>query len=63
MHKTGNPLSTLIPDWLVARPRAREKVHGARIFRCGVTENMKQLCDIWRNVRLRNAFDLAGPFE
>lgn len=25
--------------------------------------NAKQLCDIWRNKRLRIIFDLAGPFE
>jgi site-specific recombinase XerD len=24
---------------------------------------MKQLCDIWRNARLKKVFDLAGPFE
>jgi len=63
MHKTGKPLYTWIPDWLVARLRAREQKHGALIFRCGVTMNMKQMTDIWRNRRLALVFDIAGPFE
>lgn len=63
MHKTGKPLSTWVPDWLVERLRRREKIYGSLIFRCGVTLNMKQLCDIWRNARLRKVFDVAGPFE
>jgi integrase len=63
MHKTGKPLFTWIPDWLVARLRAREMVHGSLIFRCGVSENAKQLTDIWRNKRLKKVFALAGPFE
>lgn len=63
MHKTGKPLSTWIPDWLVERLRRRERIYGSLVFRCGVTLNMKQLCDIWRNARLRRVFELAGPFE
>jgi integrase len=63
MHKTGKPLSTWVPDWLVEPLRKRERIYGSLIFRCGVTLNMKQLCDIWRNARLRKVFDLAGPFE
>jgi site-specific recombinase XerD len=63
MHKTGQPLCTWIPDWLVARLRAREKIHCALIFNCGKTGNAKQLCDIWRNKRLKLAFKLAGPFS
>ena len=63
MHKTREPLYTWIPDWLVDRLRAREKTHGSRIFMCGVTGNAKQLCDIWRNKRLKAVFKLAGPFE
>jgi integrase len=49
MHKTRKPLYTWIPDWLVVRLRARQQKHGSLIFRCGVTLNMKQLTDIWRN--------------
>jgi integrase len=63
MHKTRQPLHTWIPDWLVNRLRAREKIHGPLIFRCGVSLTMKQLTDIWRNRRLSVVFDLAGPFE
>jgi integrase len=63
MHKTGKPLYTWIPDWLAARLRAREKIHGPLIFMCGKTGNAKQLCDIWRNKRLKAVFELAGPFE
>jgi integrase len=63
MHKTGKPLYTWIPDWLVARLRARAVIHGSVIFRCGVTGNAKQLCDIWRNKRLKLVFKLAGPLD
>lgn len=63
MHKTEKPLDTWIPDWLVARLRTREKIHGAMIFICGETGNAKQLCDIWRNKRLKLVFKLAGPFS
>jgi integrase len=63
MHKTGKPLYTWIPDWLVSRLRTREKTNGPLIFMCGKTGNAKQLCDIWRNKRLRLVFELAGPFE
>ena len=63
MHKTKRPLFTWIPDWLVERLRARHKVHGSLIFAAGVTHNAKQLCDIWRNRRLRRVFELAGPWE
>jgi integrase len=63
MHKTKRPLFTWIPDWLVARLRDREKSHGPLIFAAGVTLNAKQLCDIWRNKRLRKVFELAGPWE
>jgi site-specific recombinase XerD len=63
MHKTRRPLFTWIPDWLVDRLHARQKVHGPRIFAAGVTQNAKQLCDIWRNKRLKKIFELAGPWE
>lgn len=63
MHKTKRPLFTWIPDWLVERLCARRKVHGPMIFAAGVTRNAKQLCDIWRNKRLRKVFELAGPWE
>jgi len=63
MHKTKRPLFTWIPDWLVERLRARQKVHGAMVFAAGTTRNAKQLCDIWRNKRLRKVFELAGPWE
>lgn len=62
-HKTGQPLSTYIPTWLVERLKARERQHGTLIFKCGVTLNAKQLCDIWRNKRLSLIFKLAGPWE
>jgi len=63
MHKTRQPLSTYIPTWLVNRLRDREKIHGALIFKAGVTLNAKQLCDIWRNKRLRVIFENSGPWE
>ena len=63
MHKTRQPLSTYIPTWLVTRLRKREKIHGPLIFKAGVTLNAKQLCDIWRNKRLRTIFENSGPWE
>ena len=63
MHKTRKPLFTWIPDWLVKRLKTRQKDNGSLIFRCGVTLNMKQLCDIWRNKRLKKVFALSGPWE
>jgi len=63
MHKTKRPLFTWIPDWLVERLRARQEEHGAMIFAAGVTRNAKQLCDIWRNKRLKRVFELAGPWD
>ena len=63
MHKTKRPLFTWIPDWLVERLRGRQKVYGPLIFAAGITQNAKQLCDIWRNKRLNKVFKLAGPWE
>ena len=63
MHKTGKPLYTWIPGWLVERLKARQAANGPLIFRCGVSLTMKQLTDIWRNKRLAHVFDLAGPFD
>lgn len=63
MHKTKRPLFTWIPDWLVERLQARVAANGPVIFACGVTRNAKQLCDIWRNKRLKKVFELAGPWE
>jgi len=63
MHKTKRPLFTWIPEWLVERLRARQDKHGVLIFTAGVTKNAKQLCDIWRNKRLKKVFELAGPWE
>ena len=63
MHKTRKPLYTWIPTWLVDRLQARVPANGSLIFRCGVTQNMKQLCDIWRNKRLNKVFSLSGPWE
>jgi site-specific recombinase XerD len=62
MHKTKRPLFTWIPDWLVERLHARVPANGSLIFGCGVTRNAKQLCDIWRNKRLRRVFELSGPW-
>jgi integrase len=63
MHKTKRPLFTWILDWLVERLRARQKRHGPMIFAAGDTRNAKQLCDIWRNKRLKRVFELAGPWD
>lgn len=63
MHKTKRPLFTWIPTWLVDRLQARVKANGNLIFGCGVTRNAKQLCDIWRNKRLKKVFELSGPWE
>jgi integrase len=56
MHKTKRPLFTWIPDWLNERLHARQRVRRSLIFAAGVTQNAKELCDIWRNKRLRKVF-------
>ena len=63
MYKTRRELFTWIPTWLAERLRTRRAEHGPLIFGCGVTRNAKQLCDIWRNKRLKKIFELSGPWE
>jgi integrase len=62
IDKTGAPITTWIPDWLVQRLEARAAAYGPMIFRRGLTVNDKQLCNIWRNKRLKRVFDMAGPW-
>ena len=62
MHKTKKELYTWIPDWLVNRLRARERVHGKLLFRCGDSRNMRTMAELWR-VKLAKVFKLAGDFE
>ena len=61
MHKTQKELYTWVPDWLVLRLRAREKKHGAMIFRSGQALNMRAISERWRE-NLAKVFKLAGPF-
>ncbi len=62
MHKTKKELFTWIPDWLVNRMRAREKKHGARIFRAGQSMTMRAVSERWRD-NVGRVFKLAGPFD
>jgi len=62
MHKTQKELFTWIPDWLVNRMRAREKIHGPLIFRAGEAMNMRAVSERWRD-NVGKVFKLAGPFE
>lgn len=62
MHKTQKELLTWIPDWLVARLRARETVHGPLIFLLGESMNLRTVTEQWRR-RLKKIFKLAGVFE
>lgn len=62
MHKTKRELYTWIPDWLVERLRARERVHGRLIFRTGESTVMRTMAELWR-VKLAKVFKLAGPFD
>jgi integrase len=62
MHKTRKELWTWIPDWLVERLRARERRHGALIFHCGASREMRTMAELWR-VKLGKVFKLAGNFE
>jgi site-specific recombinase XerD len=62
MHKTQKELYTWIPDWLVARLRAREKQHGPFIFRAGQAMNMRAVSERWRE-NVGKVFKLAGPFD
>ena len=62
MHKTKKELYTWIPDWLVNRLHARERVHGTLLFRCGDSRDMRTMAELWR-VKLAKVFKLAGDFE
>lgn len=65
MHKTGKPLWTWIPDWLVERLRARESKYGALIFHDignRWSTNMRSMAEVWR-VKQAKVFELAGSFE
>jgi integrase len=62
MHKTKKELYTWIPAWLVERLRAREKQHGAMMFRCGQSMEMRTIAEQWRK-RLAKVFKLAGRFD
>jgi site-specific recombinase XerD len=62
MHKTKKELYTWIPDWLVARLRARNEEHGALIFRTGESLVMRTMAELWR-VKLGKVFKLAGHFD
>ena len=62
MHKTRKELYTWIPDWLVARLRARERKHGPMIFRCGDSPVTRTMAELWRT-KLARVFKLAGEFE
>lgn len=62
MHKTKKVLLTWIPDWLVARLRDRETVHGPLIFLPGESINLRTVTEQWRR-RLKKIFKLAGAFE
>jgi integrase len=62
MHKTKKELYTWIPDWLVNRLRARERIHGKLLFRCGDSRDMRTMAELWR-VKLAKVFKLAGDFE
>lgn len=62
MHKTKKELYTWIPDWLVERLQARAKQHGAMMFRCGESMEMRTIAEQWRK-RLARVFKLAGDFD
>jgi integrase len=62
MHKTRKELYTWIPDWLVARLRAREMLYGPMIFRTGRSVVLHTMTKVWRE-KIAKAFALAGPFE
>lgn len=62
MHKTQKALETWIPDFLVARLRAREKRFGPKIFLTGTSENVATVTEQWRR-RMAKIFALSGPFE
>jgi len=62
MHKTGKELFTWIPDWMVARLRAREKKYGPFIFKSCNCGKPKTIAELWR-VKLKKVFKRAGPFE
>lgn len=62
MHKTKKELYSWIPDWLVERLHARAKLHGAMMFQCGESTQMRTIAEQWRK-RLAKVFKLAGKFD
>jgi integrase len=62
MHKTRKELYTWIPDWLVARLRAREQRQGSLIFKSGESTVMRTMAELWR-VKIAKVFSLSGPWR
>jgi integrase len=60
--KNGGDVFAYIPDWLVARLKARTDKHGPRPFIVGRSERLETVTNVWRR-RIARAFELAGPFE
>lgn len=62
MHKTKKELYTWLPDWLVARLKAREQKYGTMIFHCAKSTVPRTMSERWR-VKLDQVFKVAGAFE
>jgi len=58
MHKTGKPLFTWIPDWLMERLQVRRQKMGSRIFAVGESTRLETVTDLWRR-KIQRVFDLA----
>ncbi len=65
MHKTGEPLLTWIPDWLMARLKIRRQIHGNLIFKVGRSDRLETVTDGWRK-KINRVFAIAqadGKFD
>jgi integrase len=62
-HKTGKPLLTYIPDWLVERLQTRRQRFGDLVFKSELasTVTMRNMAEIWRK-RMAYVFEQAGIF-
>jgi len=58
MHKTGKPLFTWIPDWLVERRQVRQQKVGNRIFAVPESTRLETVTDLWRR-KIHRVFELA----
>jgi site-specific recombinase XerD len=58
MHKTGKPVFTWIPDWLMERLKLRQQTLGNRIFAIGRSTRLETITDLWRR-KIQRVLEVA----